>query len=181
MKFRKKPVVIEAFQFLEAQPMGDAPEWYRKAWTDDDLVAPGKVRKASYGEDGEIVIGTLEGPMFARFGDWIIRGIKGEMYACRDDIFRATYEAVEDDKAEDARKADNAHRDYYTGHVLVLVSGHRVELSGMLGHDEVIRLARERVEAGEASRAVACKVLTTFERRYEAVEVNPATARRDEG
>lgn len=45
--------------------------------------------------DGEITISTLEGKMKAVDGDWIIRGIKGEFYPCKPDIFLATYEAVE--------------------------------------------------------------------------------------
>ncbi|AOT24635.1 hypothetical protein G4_46 [Propionibacterium phage G4] len=45
--------------------------------------------------DGSFMIATLEGVMHARRGDWIIRGIAGEIYPCRDDIFRATYEPVE--------------------------------------------------------------------------------------
>lgn len=43
-----------------------------------------------------LLIPTLEGTMRAGVGDWIIRGIKGELYPCKDDIFRATYEPVEE-------------------------------------------------------------------------------------
>ncbi|MBF6085130.1 hypothetical protein IU485_27540 [Nocardia cyriacigeorgica] len=45
--------------------------------------------------DGRIVIRTLEGDMKANLGDWVIRGVAGEFYACREDIFLATYEPVE--------------------------------------------------------------------------------------
>jgi hypothetical protein len=45
--------------------------------------------------DGRIVIRTLEGDMKASLGDWVIRGLVGEFYACREDIFNATYEPVE--------------------------------------------------------------------------------------
>lgn len=41
------------------------------------------------------MIQTLEGPLFARAGDWIITGVKGERYPCRDDIFRETYEPTD--------------------------------------------------------------------------------------
>lgn len=45
---------------------------------------------------GFLLIATLEGVMQAKPGDWVIRGVQGEFYPCRDDIFRATYEAVEE-------------------------------------------------------------------------------------
>jgi len=44
-----------------------------------------------------VVIKTLEGEMVGEVGDWLITGIKGEKYPCKDNIFRATYEPVEDD------------------------------------------------------------------------------------
>ncbi len=44
-----------------------------------------------------ITIQTLEGKMNAGYGDWIIKGVKGEFYPCKPDIFDATYEAVEED------------------------------------------------------------------------------------
>lgn len=75
-KFRKKPVVIEAIQFvginfdeLEKFVGGDAE--FR---------------------NGELVIATLEGAMHASPKDWIIRGVKGEFYPCKPDIFEATYD-----------------------------------------------------------------------------------------
>jgi len=43
-----------------------------------------------------LLIPTLEGTLYAKEGDWIIRGVKGEIYPCKDDIFRATYEPVEE-------------------------------------------------------------------------------------
>lgn len=81
-KFRKKPVVIDAVQFRA----GEQPSEFA-----EDVVA-GRIR---YPEDGTMLINTLEGSMIARPGDWIIRGVKGELYPCKDDIFRATYETVE--------------------------------------------------------------------------------------
>ena len=46
-------------------------------------------------EDGQFKLTTLEGVMTVSVGDWIIRGIKGEYYPCKDDIFTATYEEVQ--------------------------------------------------------------------------------------
>lgn len=82
VKFRKKPIIIEAFQYRESEQLDVFCE---------DVIA-GRVR---YPEDGTMLIETLEGVMCAQPGDWIIRGIKGELYPCKPDIFAATYEAVE--------------------------------------------------------------------------------------
>ena len=79
--YRKKPVVIEAVRF------DPGCEPYELA---SDVIA-GKIR---YPEDGTMLIDTLEGVMCAQPGDWIIRGVKGELYPCKPDIFSATYEKV---------------------------------------------------------------------------------------
>lgn len=83
-KFRKKPVVIEAEQWD-----GGSPECIRAV---GGLV--GKVMGRAY--DSSLLIHTLEGDMTALPGDWIIKGVKGECYPCKPDIFAATYEPVED-------------------------------------------------------------------------------------
>ncbi len=85
MKFRKKPIVIEAMLVPPSgDPMKQAPLWL---W----LGAGGPWE---YQASGSIAIKTLEGVMTANVGDWIIRGVKGELYPCKADIFDATYEAV---------------------------------------------------------------------------------------
>jgi hypothetical protein len=91
MKFRKKPVVIEAVQ-----------------WTGDNLIEvirhTGQNASASHykwEEYEDIVrreglkIYTLEGPLMASIGDWIIKGVQGEFYPCKPDIFEATYDKEE--------------------------------------------------------------------------------------
>ena len=90
MKFRKKPVVIEAVQ-----------------WTGRNVEEIGKFLKGPVmgrGNDSTISICTLEGEMIAQPGDWIIKGVKGEFYPCKPDIFAATYEPVDDDSAPPARE-----------------------------------------------------------------------------
>lgn len=87
MKYRKKPVIIEAIQFTDSDervqeliefthgnftPHGD-PEYYMYA-----------------------IIQTLEGEHYAEIGDYIIKGVQGEFYPCKPDIFNTTYEAVEE-------------------------------------------------------------------------------------
>jgi hypothetical protein len=83
-RFRKKPVVIEAFQLPQR---GDFDVTAFHEWAD----ANGCTDWAS-GRDETLVISTLEGEMTAQPGDWIIRGVKGEFYPCKPDIFAATYE-----------------------------------------------------------------------------------------
>jgi hypothetical protein len=82
MKFRKKPVVIEAFQWMIDQ----APQWWR---TTPGITVNVYTRSA--------FIPTLEGLHEAKVGDWIIKGIKGELYPCKPDIFWATYEKAEEE------------------------------------------------------------------------------------
>lgn len=87
--YRKKPVEIEAFQV----PKEDAgmettatPQWFFQAILD---------RKINVKADSsELEIVTLEGTMTASIGDYIIRGIKGELYPCKEDIFLATYDKI---------------------------------------------------------------------------------------
>lgn len=81
--FRKQPVIIEAYQFLP----GSGP--LLNAWLDSHGV------DYHYNRGGKLVLPTLEGPMEASPKDWIIRGIKGEFYPCKPDIFEETYEEVE--------------------------------------------------------------------------------------
>lgn len=86
MKFRKKPVVIEAVQITDEWFDGDHP----------NPLHP-KDRRLVFRPDSRIVtVQTLEGAMDGHVGDWIITGIKGEVYPCRDDIFRLTYEPCDD-------------------------------------------------------------------------------------
>lgn len=85
MKFRKKPVVIEAVQFpytgVKTKELSDFLGW-------------------PHDNDGWnwLTIKTLEGNHKALPGDWIIKGVKGEFYPCKPDIFAATYEEADNDK-----------------------------------------------------------------------------------
>lgn len=85
-KFRKKPVVIDAWCNTEDLPHRSLmPEWLKEA------ERAGVVR-FSERYHGHFTIKTREGVMRADYGDWIIRGVKGELYPCKPDIFEATYE-----------------------------------------------------------------------------------------
>ncbi len=103
MKFRKKPVEIEARQlvgdtatlhsiylWVEENTLGsfeplDVIEG-RKPWPESGVTIDPRT--------GQMVIATLEGGHWVRAGDWIIRGVQGEFYPCKPDIFEATYEEV---------------------------------------------------------------------------------------
>lgn len=95
MKYRKKPVIIDALQIpLKPEKGEDRKEqqWIvtmaqLAVWIDSDAVW-------EYAEDGGIDIETLEGVMHASPGDWIIKGVNGEYYSCKPDIFEKTYERV---------------------------------------------------------------------------------------
>lgn len=85
--YMKKPVVVSSFQ-LGYQ---DMPLWFQEAVTDN------KVNNidAFLASANEIIkIKTLEGIMSAKKGDWIIKGIEGEIYPCKDEVFKATYDFV---------------------------------------------------------------------------------------
>lgn len=88
-KFRKKPVEIEAYEFQSRVGPDTRPAWLMDAVARGDVV----FHPARRGP-GHLTIKTLEGEMRAEVGDWIIRGIKGELYPCKPDIFAATYEPV---------------------------------------------------------------------------------------
>lgn len=94
MKFRKKPIVIEAMQlthetfwevynWISDSPVGRVCEW---CW-DSDIkhLIPERY----------LIIETLEGKMKSSEGDWIIQGVNGEFYPCKPDIFEKTYEEVQ--------------------------------------------------------------------------------------
>lgn len=85
-RFRKKPVEVEAVQLTDRngvqveQWVGSHCKFY------DRGVIPGHT--------SHVVISTPEGAMYGQVGDWIIRGVKGEFYPCKPDVFASTYEAV---------------------------------------------------------------------------------------
>lgn len=85
-KFIKRPILIEAVK-----------------WNGDNLneillltESEGVIRRSLSHKDKVITIRTLEGNMEANLGDWIIKGVKGELYPCKPDIFEATYKKVEE-------------------------------------------------------------------------------------
>jgi hypothetical protein len=77
-KFKKKPVEIEAVR-----------------WTGDNVEEMEAHVREPVNEGIPIDVGTLEGIMRCDIGDWMIRGVKGELYPCKDDIFKMSYEQID--------------------------------------------------------------------------------------
>lgn len=82
-KFRKKPVVIKAIQYTGRNV------------TAIQGFTHGQAGVLTHGDDSIFAVDTLEGTMVIDIGDWIIKGVKGEFYPCKPDIFEMTYEAVD--------------------------------------------------------------------------------------
>lgn len=85
-KYRKKPVIVEAFQY-KGLITPSMPDWMR------DAIRNGKLHRGVF---GFLWIRTLEGELVAHAGDYIVKGVKGEIYPVRADIFKKTYEEVEE-------------------------------------------------------------------------------------
>jgi hypothetical protein len=114
MKYRKKPVVIEARQ-----------------WTDDlsgDNIVRWSGCTVKADEDG-LFIPTLEGVMRADLGDFIIRGVQGEFYPCKPDIFQATYEP-EPHVSEDREPQPGDGPDYHAEHAAWSTRNPESDVSG---------------------------------------------------
>ena len=85
-RFRKKPIVIEAVQFT-GKNANEILSWATRFRLDDPV---------EEGLSGNLIINTLEGAMTAPPGWWVIKGVEGEFYPCKPEIFAATYEPVDE-------------------------------------------------------------------------------------
>jgi hypothetical protein len=88
-KYRKKPIVIEAFKWTGGPDQTEDPEWIVEALKKGDVYIINSGTKKV-----KLMIKTLEGLMMTRPGDYIIKGIKGEIYPCKPDIFESSYDEV---------------------------------------------------------------------------------------
>ena len=93
-KYKKKPVIIEAFQYdgdlIDAKGSYYVPDWAVKAYQDGTMFFAKSTESPS-----ELFIKTLEGYHHVSVGDYVIKGIQGELYPCKPDIFEQTYEKAE--------------------------------------------------------------------------------------
>lgn len=99
MKYRKRPVEIEAMQLVgDNADMFAVYQWVEEhtqgSFAHDTIAVPASGVSIDPAT-GFMLIATLEGVMQAKPGDWIIRGVQGEFYPCKPDVFTATYEPVE--------------------------------------------------------------------------------------
>lgn len=83
MRYRKKPVVIEAVKW-NGDKASEVTDWVREALEDNTLFRMGC----------DVIVDTLEGKMKASPGDYIIKGVQGELYPCKPDIFEKTYDKI---------------------------------------------------------------------------------------
>ena len=102
MKYRKKPVEVEAFQMTRRRRNDNSewPNWMHEAWN-KDKAEPGAIfidagNAAVYENGSGLGVVTLAGPVHIDYGDFIVQGVEGELYPCTPDIFEATHEAVEE-------------------------------------------------------------------------------------
>ena len=97
-KWRKKPVVIEAFKFdnnrFDESEASYMPDWAQNAYRDGVLFLDVETPASSV----ELFVKTLEGNMRVSNGDYIIQGVNGELYPCKPDIFAKTYEPAESEE-----------------------------------------------------------------------------------
>lgn len=94
LNFRKKPVVIQAFQMTKERRFSNEewPDWLSQAWQLDRNETGAIYPRIEGIGFGTLNIRTLEGEHLVSWDDWIIRDVKGEIYPCKPDIFALTYE-----------------------------------------------------------------------------------------
>lgn len=119
MKFRKKPVVVDAIQFDGTWKTAACfVSSFFDEKTSDAIFIPDLIEAhiacpndtyIKY-KDNKIILKTLEGGAIANKNDWIIRGVKGEFYPCKPDIFDQTYEKVIEDQEVDQERLDKLQK-----------------------------------------------------------------------
>lgn len=119
MKYKKKPVVVEAFQY-DGDLKGADGKYYVPDWA-----AEAYEKGIMYYDLTELFINTLEGTHHVSVGDYIIQGLKGELYPCKPDIFVKTYDVLTGDKPETnsiSRVLEKLHEIADNGSDMILVA-----------------------------------------------------------
>lgn len=91
MFYRKKPVIIEAFRI----GIDNIPDWFMNKVATNEIILHGFSSGFNHVNDTHCTIKTLEGDMLGNYGDYIIKGVNGEIYPCKPDIFEKTYEKID--------------------------------------------------------------------------------------
>ena len=124
--YRKKPVVIEAIQISKRMDL-TVPEWWASAVQSNAVIVHGM---GKFTRDLPWVeIATLEGTMRGDDGDWIIQGVKGELYPCKPEIFSATYEDASRPAADESAKPVNSEA------IALAAFGDKLRLSDTINTD----------------------------------------------
>ena len=91
-RWRKKQMVIEAWQFMPAGRREELPPWIDPRWFHEEIAS--EVDRTVESAKPHMLIPTPGGALRAELTDWIIRGVKGEVYPCKADVFAASYEPM---------------------------------------------------------------------------------------
>lgn len=152
-QYRKKPVVIEAAQWGGNTFVGTPPGWIGDAISQEPGT-PGFLMRISE----KLVIETLEGQVWARPDDWILRGVKGELYPCKPDIFAATYEPAGAQQAHaGADEPPEVEQDALYDKAVMVVRAHRrasislVQRILVIGYNRAARLLEAMERNGVVS------------------------------
>ena len=94
-RWRKKPVVVDAWQFMPGGRCEERPAWIDPRWFREDVgVDAGCGHTAQHRGTPHMLIPVPGGTLRADYTDWIIRGVSGEVYPCKAEVFSTTYEPV---------------------------------------------------------------------------------------
>lgn len=141
-KYRKKPVVIEAFLLNERGLIGE--DWFWDAVTRNDIITHcfGKHEP----DPAWCEIKTLEGVMVAKVGDYIIRGVHGEIYPCKADIFQKTYTAEKPMTAADyiRNMTDEELADYQCRIITAALKGMGVNM--IYDHEAAVKIRLKQLQ-----------------------------------
>ena len=129
-QYRKKPVVIEAIQY-------DGDNW-------DDIEVWTDFRAKHWRSSNVMAIETLEGTMTANVGDWIIKGVAGEFYPCKPDIFEATYEPT-----TNCSKLGSKFAIKQVGNEGYVIYRENEFIGGITGNDKDVYVVRTRLSPSE--------------------------------
>ena len=92
-RWRKKRIIVDAWQFLPVGQREEPPAWIESQWFYEDSDTSGKAARRQRGTP-HMLIPTPAGPLRADLTDWVIRGVKGDIYPCNAVVFAASYEPV---------------------------------------------------------------------------------------
>lgn len=153
MKATKKPVTIECFKYdgdlMNSNGEYYVPEWAAKAYKDGTIF---------FKDQGEMYIKTLEGDHHASVGDYIIRGVNGELYPCKPDIFEKTYDI--DEKTDSVMEAPETTHGFDWA-IQQLKAGRKVQRKGWNGKGMFITLQQGSTVDGELMRNAPAKEFYT--------------------